>query len=158
MLSFTTIHRSTPQGPHWLISAFPARIVIFSKSRFLSLLKTKKLLQARALIAGEIFFLMKLGPSFSLRFWSAPLSTFFFLFFLISHRCSFLCLIVLIPLQCLFPRLACTFQDPLSHHFQYLWDNPTSHQFCWLYKNIWKPLPIYPVYERQISVDAACLS
>jgi len=30
--------------------------------------KTKRLLQARALVAGESFFLIKSGPSFSLKF------------------------------------------------------------------------------------------
>lgn len=68
MLSFPTIDGSTSQAPRWLISALPAMSSDLFKVRLSFSFKTKKLLQARALVAGESFFLMKLGPSFSLRF------------------------------------------------------------------------------------------
>lgn len=86
--------------------------------------KTKRPFQARALVASESFFLMKLTLSCSLRFWTAVSSVFYFFKKILTGVPS--CLIILIPLQCLFSGLTCTWLElsPLSVYMRQSFQSP----------------------------------
>lgn len=122
--------------------------------------KTKRLLQARALVTSESFFLMKLTPSFSLKFWTAVYSIFYLkkkflqVFLLVSHHTDTSSVFALwVNLHIV---------GTLSLHFQYIWDNPTSHQFCLCLLNSkeWYLyfLFLYTLFMKKTNIQCCWLS